>query len=169
MKLINLVHLSATSQFFKKTIRDSSIGSSIIVTQDTKPIFSNDSSQELRNTKVTKEIKKFMTTRLFFVSFQYGNGYKTLQNSLNTIFKNNNAENKFNLRAVFKTNKISSYFSNKLKTASGLAPNIVFRFKCQRCDRPVHWWIYETPQNMAYGARTTKAKIYSFWPSITMQ
>ena len=57
---------------------------------------------------------------------QYGIGYRAFQKGLNTIVKNNDAKNKFNLRLTFKTNKKSSYFSNKL--------NIVFSFKCQGCD-----------------------------------
>ena len=62
------------------------------------------------------------------VSFQYTNGYKALQKGLNTMVKNNDTKNKFNLRVIFKTNKISSYFSNKSKTPSGLSPNIMYRF-----------------------------------------
>ena len=40
----------------------------------------------------------------------------------------------FNLRVIFITNKLSRYFSNKSKTPSGVQANLVYQFKCHKCE-----------------------------------
>ena len=94
--------------------------------------------------------------------FPYGNGHKTLRKGLANVVKQNDTEDKFSLRVIFKTLKISSYFSNKCRTPKALVPNIVYRFQCQGCDAR---YIGESMRHLRtrcqeHGQRSRKSAIY---------
>jgi len=68
------------------------------------------------------------------VSLQFGNGYKEMRKGLEKIIKDNDSEDKFISRIIFRTTKVSSYFSNKSRTPNPMCPAVVYEFKCHGCD-----------------------------------
>ena len=74
------------------------------------------------------EVKNNKNEEKIAIKLPFSEGAKYLKYSLKKYFDNN----KF--RLIFKSKKISNYFSNKSTTPKALLANLVYQFNCNGCD-----------------------------------